>query len=94
MYIRNPTLYLSCENPNHKEYVRNFVKKYPTAKGNVPDETIIVDPRYWYISDNPKENTTRCCRVCSIQEDINRAINRKENETTRIQYLSLLNWLK
>ncbi|MGB7662280.1 MAG: hypothetical protein WBL67_06050 [Nitrososphaeraceae archaeon] len=73
---------MNCENPNHKQHGKNFVKKYPTAKGNVLDTIIMVNPRFWDISDNPKENTTRCCQVCSIQDDIKRATNRK-NEPAR-----------
>jgi len=51
---------LSYQNPNHKAHIRNFVKKDPAVKGMVPDTTIIADPRSWYISDNPKDNTAKC----------------------------------
>ncbi|MGA6991184.1 MAG: hypothetical protein WBL67_12435 [Nitrososphaeraceae archaeon] len=44
---------MKCENPRHKEHIKNFVKKYLTSKGRVPDTIIIADPKYWYISDNP-----------------------------------------
>ena len=54
---------LKCENPRHKEHVKNFVRKYPTTKGRVLDTIIIVDPKYWYISDIPKFNTVPCCQV-------------------------------
>ena len=64
---------LKCENPRHKEHVKNFVRKYPTTKGRVLDTIIIVDPKYWYISDNQKDDTVPCCQVCSISEDIIRA---------------------
>ena len=64
---------MPCENPKHKEHIKNFVKKYPSAKGRVSDTIIIVDPKFWYISDNPKDNTVPCCQVCSISEDIIRA---------------------
>ena len=66
---------VSCENPRHKEHVKNFVKEFPTAKGRVPDTIITVDPKYWYISDISKDNTVPCCQVCSISEDIIRASN-------------------
>ena len=67
---------MSCENPRHKEHVKNFVKGFPTAKGRVPDTIIMVDPNNWYISDIPKFNTVPCSRqICSISEDIIRASN-------------------
>lgn len=56
--------------------MKNFVRKYRSAKGRVPDTIIIVDPNYWYISDNLKDNTIPCCQVCSISEDIIRASSR------------------
>jgi len=69
---------LPCENPRHTEHVANFVKKYPTAKGNVPQTLILVDPKDWAITlDDPKMNTTECCQVCSISEDIIRAMARR-----------------
>jgi hypothetical protein len=61
---------LTCENPNHEEHIENFLRKYPTAKGRVLDTIIVVDPRTWYISDIPKDNTVRCYQVCNISEDI------------------------
>ncbi|MGH9927387.1 MAG: hypothetical protein ACRD5B_18625 [Nitrososphaeraceae archaeon] len=64
---------VKCKNPRHKEHVKNFVRKYPIAKGRVPDTIITVDSKYWYISDNPQDNTIPCCQVCSISEDIIRA---------------------
>ena len=66
---------MPCRNPRHKKHVKNFVRKYPTAKGRVQDTIITVDPKYWYISDNPKDNTARCCQVYSIQ-DIKRGMNK------------------
>jgi formylmethanofuran dehydrogenase subunit B len=54
---------MSCENPRHKEHVKNFVKGFPTAKGRVPDTIIMVDPNNWYISDIPKFNTVPCCQT-------------------------------
>jgi hypothetical protein len=48
VYLRN--LHLTCENPNHKQHVKNFVKKYPTAKGRVPSTIILVDPNDWSVA--------------------------------------------
>ncbi|MFZ0554676.1 MAG: hypothetical protein WAM26_05235 [Nitrososphaeraceae archaeon] len=63
-----------CKNPNHKHHVVDFVKKYPSAKDRVPDTIIIVDPNDWSVAlENPTLNTTECCQVCSIAEDIARA---------------------
>jgi hypothetical protein len=60
---------LPCENPRRTEHVANFIKKYPTAKGRVPDTIIIVDPKDWVISlEDPNMNTTECCQVCSISK--------------------------
>jgi hypothetical protein len=38
-----------------------------------PDTIIIVDPKYWYISDNPNDNTVPCCQVSSISENVKHA---------------------
>jgi hypothetical protein len=63
-----------CKNPNHKIHVADFIKKYPTAKGRVPQTIILVDPNDWSIAlENPTLNTTECCQICSIAEDIARA---------------------
>ena len=35
-----------CQNPDHAKHVDNFFRKYPGAKGNVPDAVIMVDPKY------------------------------------------------
>lgn len=40
------------------------------------------DPKYWQISDNPKDNTVPCWQVCSISEDLIRATGKK-NEFNR-----------
>ncbi len=42
-------LSLECENSRHNERVKNFVKKYSIAKGNVSGTIIIVDTKTWYI---------------------------------------------
>lgn len=39
--------------------MRNFVNKDPAVKGRAPDTTIIADPRSWYMSDNPTDNTAK-----------------------------------
>ena len=70
-----------CKNPNHKAHVANFVKKYPSAKGRVRQTIILVDPKDWSIDlEHPSKNTTECCRVCSISEDMARA--KKGTEVT------------
>ena len=64
---------MPCQSSRHKEHVKNFVKKYPTAKGKVPDTMITVNPEDWVIDlEDPKKNTVQCCQMCSIQEDIKR----------------------
>lgn len=30
----------------------------------------MVDPNEWYVQDDAKKNTVRCCIMCSITEDI------------------------
>jgi hypothetical protein len=68
---------MPCRNPRHKEHIKDFVRKYPTAKGRVPKPTILVD-KDWAISlEDPKANTTECCQVCSISEDIIRTMTRR-----------------
>jgi hypothetical protein len=63
-----------CKNPNHKTYLANFIKKYPSAKGKVPQTIILVDPNDWAVAlENLTLNTTGCCQVCSIAEGIARA---------------------
>jgi len=76
---------LPCENPRQKEHVKNFVKKYPTVKGRLPKTLILVDPKDWAISlEDPKANTTKCCQVCSISEDIIRTSSPdRRNESNR-----------
>ena len=57
IYDRNaPNSSRLAKSPRHKEQVERG-KKYPTAKGVVPNTIIIVDPTDWYIADNPKGNT-------------------------------------
>ena len=61
-----------CKNPNHKVHISNFIKKYPKVKGRVPQAIILVDPSDgWSVDlEHPSKNTTECCQVCSIAEDI------------------------
>jgi hypothetical protein len=62
-----------CKNPNHTPHIANFVKKYPT-KRRVPQTIILVDPNDWSVAlEHPTLNTTECCQVCSIAEDIAQA---------------------
>jgi len=43
----------------------------------MPKTLILVDPKDWAVSlEDPKMNTTECCQVCSISEDIIRAMTR------------------
>ena len=67
---------MSCENPRHKEHVKNFVKGFPTAKGRVPDTIIKVDPNNWYFQIFQNLILFHAARqICSISEDIIRASN-------------------
>jgi sarcosine oxidase gamma subunit len=60
---------LHCEHPNHVNYLKAFLKKYHTANKDAHFSVNMVDPEEWYISDEEK-NTTKCCQMCSISEDI------------------------
>jgi hypothetical protein len=62
-----------CRHPKHEGYLSVFLKKYPTANKDAHFATNLVDPEEWYISDDSKKNTTKCCQMCSISEDIARA---------------------
>jgi hypothetical protein len=74
---------MPCRNPRHKEYIEDFVRKFPTAKGRVPKTTILVNPKDWAISlEDPEVNTTECCLVCCISGDIIREGHHK-NELDR-----------
>ena len=64
---------LSCENPYHKQHLKRFLKKYPTADKKGEFAIITVNPEDWAVDlEDPKKNTVRCCQMCSIQEDIQR----------------------
>ena len=73
-----------CEHPNHENYLKAFLKKYPTANTDVHFAVNWVDPNEWFISDDPKRNTTKCCQMCGINEDITRAY--KRNMSTSAPY--------
>ena len=64
-----------CQHPNHEKYLKAFLKKYPIANKDAGFSINMVISEEWYISDDPKKNTTttRCCQMCSISEDIARA---------------------
>ena len=65
-----------CEHPKHIEYLEAFLKKYPTANKDAHFSVNMVDLEEWYISDDSKKNTTKCCQMCSISEDIARVSTR------------------
>ncbi|MGC1132362.1 MAG: hypothetical protein WA941_06040 [Nitrososphaeraceae archaeon] len=65
-----------CQHPNHENYLKTFLKKYPTANKVAHFSINMVHPEEWYISDDLKKNTTKCCQMCSISEDIVRAYKR------------------
>ena len=71
-----------CEHPQHKEYLEVFLKKYPTAKRDAHCAIITVYPEHWWISDDQKKNTAKCCQLCSISEDIKRTSSRNISTTT------------
>ena len=69
----------------------NFIKEYPTAKGRVPQTIIMVDPKDWGIAlEHPELNTTECCQVCSIAEDI--ALAAKGIGTTGLGQICSCQW--
>jgi len=54
-----------------------FCEEIPHSKGRMSKTLILVDPKDWAVSlEDPKMNTTECCQVCSISEDIIRAMTR------------------
>ena len=80
-----------CKNPNHTLHVANIVKKYPTAKRRVPQTIILVDPNDWFVAlEHPTLNTTECCQVCSIAEDIAQA--KKGTGTTDLGQVCSCQW--
>jgi hypothetical protein len=80
-----------CKNPNHKKHLANFIKEYPSAKGRVPQTIIMVDPKDWGVAlEHPELNTTECCQVCSIAEDI--ALAEKGIGTTNLGQVCSCQW--
>jgi len=64
---------IDCGHPKDNEYLKAFLKKYPTAIKDAHFSVNMVDPEEWFISDDSKKNTPKCCQMCSISEDITRA---------------------
>jgi len=62
-----------CQHPNHQIYLKASLKKYPTANKNAHFSVNMLDSEEWFISDDPKKNTTKCCQMCSITEGITRS---------------------
>jgi len=65
-----------CQHPKHKQYLKAFLKKYPTANKDAHFATNMVDPEEWYVSDDSKKNTVMCCQMCGITEGILRSKTR------------------
>jgi hypothetical protein len=65
-----------CGHPKHNEYLKAFLRKYPIANKDAHFLINMVDPEEWFISDDLKKNTAKCCQMCSINEDITRAYKR------------------
>ena len=64
---------LPCENTRHKQHLKRFLKKYPTADKKGEFAIITVNSEDWAIDlEHPEKNTVKCCQMCSIQEDIKR----------------------
>ena len=64
---------MSCENPRHNSHLKAFLKKFPSVSPNAKFTAIDMDPLYWWVDlTHPEKNTAKCCRICSIQEDIKR----------------------
>jgi len=72
-----------CQHPKHKEYLVAFLKKYPTASKDAHFAINMVDSEEWWISDDQKKNTVRCCQTCGISEDIARASYRNISTSKR-----------
>jgi hypothetical protein len=81
---------LKCENPRHKQHLKRFLKKYPTADKNGEFAIITVNSEDWAIDlEHPEKNTVKCCQMCSIQEDYSRQIAGKASaEVRRVKSLT------
>ena len=62
--------------PKHNEYLEVFLKKCPTADRNARFVVNLMDPEKCNVMDDSKKNTTRCCIMCSIPEDVARTKTR------------------
>ena len=62
-----------CEHPKHEAYFEAFLKKYPTANKDAHFAINLVYPEEWWVSDDPKKNTVRCCQMSGISEGIARS---------------------
>jgi hypothetical protein len=65
-----------CLHSKHEQYLDAFIRKYPTARGDAKFAIIGVDPTEYWVSEDPKNNTLKCCQMCSISEGIARSITR------------------
>lgn len=65
---------MQCENPRHKEHLKRFLKKYPTASKDATYAIIDVDPNFHWVAnlEHEERSTAKSCQVCSIHEDIER----------------------
>jgi hypothetical protein len=63
-----------CEHPNHKQYFKDLLAKYPTAsKHDGYGAIITANPEDWGADlEHPEKNTVKCCQMCSISEGIKR----------------------
>lgn len=62
---------MKCENPRHKQHLKTFLRKHPTASRNATYAIIDVNPEDWDVDlEHPEKNTINYCQMCSIQEDI------------------------
>jgi hypothetical protein len=43
-----------CEHTMHEENMEPFLQKFPTANKEGPYPILTVDPKYWWISDDPE----------------------------------------
>lgn len=71
-----PAMVVDCENPGHKEYLKSFLKKFPSASPDTKFAIIDANPNDWWAVDlkHPENNTAKCCQMCSTTEGIRRII--------------------
>ena len=59
------TMVLQCQNPRHKQHLKAFLKKYPTADDEDTKFAIIdVDPKYWFRLGTPRKE------YCQVLPDV------------------------